>query len=83
MVLPKKRNKYGFSYKFSHDSIEVNDVNENELTRLLFHMEDDKQMFQNNIEKNNENHFCPQGYEYIEHYKKKDGTYVKGFCRKK
>lgn len=32
-----------------------------------------------NEESNNK---CPSGQEYVPAYKKKDGTYVKGFCRK-
>ena len=25
---------------------------------------------------------CPNGFEYVKSYRKRDGTHVKGFCRK-
>ena len=28
------------------------------------------------------NNMCPSGYEYVNGFHKKDGSYVKGFCRK-
>ncbi len=27
-------------------------------------------------------HYCPNGMEYVKGFHKKDGSYVKGFCRK-